>query len=322
MKSLAVRPFLCAAVLAALVSLFSCVLPLDYDWRGLSWVYVPAEGRWHEVTRAVEHFHPGSALARCQGTLLQVTGRNAYGYDIARDAWHVRTRPPMDQGFGHASVHDGRLYVLGSIEPRSRMPDRILRYDPALDTWSQGAWTPLPLQGRACAAAEGRVYLFGGEERSGGTVHYGRSVHAYDTASDAWTTLSSLPWGLSRAAAAAFGGRIYLLGGLTGEPGADRRTVLRFDPQTGAFTRLADAPWDLSPLYNEGDAADQPPPAVRLGSFVYLAERFDRLLRYDPAAGSWTAVGSFDASAHPVWAFGAAALEDRLYLFGGSQVPE
>src|SRR5919106_6712988 len=76
--------------------------------------------------------------------------------------------------------------------------------------WETRASLPVPRTEVAGAAAGGRVVVAGGFLADGSSSP---RVDAYDPAGDTWTRLPDLPLGVNHAAAASYGGRMYVLGG-------------------------------------------------------------------------------------------------------------
>ena len=92
-----------------------------------------------------------------------------------------------------------------------------------------------------------------------------------------WRDIASMPVARTDATAAAVGGRIYVYGGLSSEPGFSASRVDVYDIASGTWSRGPDAPRSLS-TYR----------AVPLGSSVALIGA--QSLIHDPAAGTWTSI--------------------------------
>ncbi|WP_426192835.1 YjhT family mutarotase [Massilia sp. DWR3-1-1] len=83
--------------------------------------------------------------------------------------------------------------------------------------WHPRAEFPFAVRKDAvAAAADGKIYVFGGSGRSTGTqsLHQFDSIACYDPQTDCWTELAArLPVGMLGASAAAIGSCIYIFGG-------------------------------------------------------------------------------------------------------------
>jgi hypothetical protein len=108
-------------------------------------------------------------------------------------------------------------------------------------------WTPLrraTLERTEVAAARiGRyVYVAGGFERKSNTTT--AAVERYDIDRNRWRRVRSMPVGLNHAAAAAYRGKLYVLGGYTsqGAVKGEVPSLYRYDPERNRWSRLPDAP--------------------------------------------------------------------------------
>jgi N-acetylneuraminic acid mutarotase len=108
-------------------------------------------------------------------------------------------------------------------------------------------WRPLSpatLERTEVAAARvGRfIYVMGGfEKSSGGTVAI---TERYDIRNDRWRRVADMPAGLNHAAAVAYRGDVYVVGGYRGRASLDDEvsTLYRYDPGRNRWTRLPSAP--------------------------------------------------------------------------------
>ena len=108
------------------------------------------------------------------------------------------------------------------------------------------AWTPLPaapLERSEVGAARvgGSIYVVGGFGAGSRTT---RAVERYDIARRRWRHVRPMPDALNHPAAVAHRGRLYVSGGYAGESSLSlpSRVLLRYNPRTGRWRRLAPAP--------------------------------------------------------------------------------
>jgi N-acetylneuraminic acid mutarotase len=93
------------------------------------------------------------------------------------------------------------------------------------------------------AARIGRsIYVIGGFDRKTGKTT--AATERYSIASDRWERVRSMPVALNHAAAAAWNGRLYVVGGYADPNGLsqEQRLLLRYDPKTDGWKRLAKPP--------------------------------------------------------------------------------
>ena len=110
-------------------------------------------------------------------------------------------------------------------------------YDPATDKWTKKKSMPRPAHHAALAAANGKIYVFGGfvaPEKTqipiGGAWQPIDDVWEYDPAADSWKTLAPLPGNRGAAVAVEVGGKIYVIGGVTTVEGSKDPFFTFFGP--------------------------------------------------------------------------------------------
>lgn len=158
------------------------------------------------------------------------------------------------------------------------------------------------------AAAYAAGQAFTGLERglSGVNVTTGAGYGAWNAGGNAWSYKPNLPTGRGTAAAAALGGKLYVLGGNAGL--ALYRKNEAYDPAAGGWATKADLPTPRA-----GPAA-----AVVGGKLYSLGGDNAGMLgsndEYDPVANAWTS-----RAVMPTWRGYAAAavLDGRIYVVGG-----
>ncbi len=135
---------------------------------------------------------------------------------------------------------DGRLYLLGG---RGERPLDI--FDPATGRWQQGAAPPLEIHHVQALAHDGKLYVLGALTGDFPEEQPLDHVLVYDPASDRWSQGAEVPAHRRRGSAGvvSHGGLIYLVGGNTrGHMSGYVAWLDAFDPATGTWTELADAP--------------------------------------------------------------------------------
>ncbi|MEU6369524.1 kelch repeat-containing protein [Streptomyces sp. NPDC046931] len=188
-------------------------------------------------------------------------------------------------------------------------------------------WRPLapiaggPRQEHGVAAVGAKVYVIGGiiTDPAVGFVTTGR-VEVYDTRRDTWSDAAPLPVAMNHANVAAVGGRIYVLGGLSGGASwQSLRDSFVYDPRTDRWARLPSMPAGIA----RGSAAM----GVH-GSRIYLAggmrtlvpgpgglqDTMDTVSSYDVTTGRWEALPSLPQARDHV---GGAVVGTTLYVLGG-----
>jgi non-specific serine/threonine protein kinase len=246
-------------------------------------------------------------------------------------------------------VLDGYIYVTGGYGHRNEagsaeFVNRAYRFSPAENQWERLPDMPIARCFHACAAAEGRIWLFGGLSQAG-TTDSVIQVDCYDPVTRKWTTPTNLPTPRNRLAAGTVGGKIYVIGGLVHHDSAD---VEILDASTGKWSEgpalpiprhghaVVELPGALAVIAGSGtgeatitlegsawrERAKLPrqhlfSSAATIGPHIYLAgNRVPEeipLLRYDIAADKWEVAGK----SPQVCRAAAAALGEKLYVMCG-----
>jgi len=255
------------------------------------------------------------AVVAHEGLIYALGGETANGvtglleiYDPVSDTWKTASPKPTPARDISGTVLQGKIYLPGGCTEAGDALSIMEVYDPRSDSW-EGA-TPLPkaLCAYALAAWEGKLYLFGGWD---GTS-YSAAVYRYDPDTDLWQMGTSLSKPRGYVAAVATGDQIYVVGGYDGEE--ILKTVEEYDPISEAN---GIDPWRARADMSMARASLG---VVALGGNLYaIGGGWDRAPdyneRYDPQLDSWS---PFEASTLNPWGdSGVAALDTRVYLFGG-----
>lgn len=193
--------------------------------------------------------------------------QQAWGLDLANPGPGWQALPPWPGAARQehcAIVVDDQLYVWGGFSYTAPFcyPDgyRLSRQGQAW-TWSPLPALPWPISSAGLTAIEGKIYLMGGADydeqrfytqtdRQGKNPRLGARLLRFDPRNpkDGWQELPACP-GTPRFvhAVAAIQGRLFVLGGATGNDNETKQscTVVdnwSFDPKTSLWERLTDTP--------------------------------------------------------------------------------
>lgn len=222
--------------------------------------------------------------------------------------WSQRAAMFTARGRAAAGLVDGRLYVVGG-ENTAGDSDVVEVYDPAFDSWRQLQPRPVAARGAAAAGLGAALYVAGGCTGEGDGVRVLDRVDHYDPAADVWTPAAPLPAPRCGLAMAAYGERLFAIGGWDGSKVT--ATMFVYDPVANRWQSLA------------------PLPAPRaFAAFAILRDRIylmggrddeqqqDEMWVYDPATDVWA-----EAPALPEARAGltAAAEGTSIYAIGGGE---
>ena len=133
-----------------------------------------------------------------------------------------------------------RFYAIGG---RGERPVEI--FDPATGTWTKGAAAPLEMHHFQAVEFDGKIYVLGALTGSWPREQPIPNVYIYDPATGAWTKGPEIPADRRRGAAGVVvhDGLIYVVAGIqNGHTDGHVAWLDAFNPRTGEWKRLADAP--------------------------------------------------------------------------------
>lgn len=164
---------------------------------------------------------------------------------IAQDnpqGWHTLADDdhPTNRHENAAAVVDDKLYLIGG---RGERP--VEMYNPSTQSWEEKATPPLPMHHFQAVAYDGKIYVIGALTGDYPYEDPILNVYIYHPQTDRWTKGPEIPEDRRRGAAGAvaYDGKIYVAGGIqNGHASGHVRWLDAFDPETGEWTSLADAP--------------------------------------------------------------------------------
>jgi len=125
-------------------------------------------------------------------------------------------------------------YVIGGYDGTVADPQVLATTDGR--HFQVAARLPVPVRYAGTAAADGRIWVFGGQTGAGATD----VIQRVDPATGAAAVAGHLPQPVQGAAAISLDGQIYLAGGATAQ--GTSRTVFRFDPATSRVSAAGELP--------------------------------------------------------------------------------
>lgn len=186
-----------------------------------------------------------------------------------------------ESGLAHVN---GRLYLLGGRGSRD-----VDRYDPDTRTWESLGPMPLQMHHFQPVVIGSRIYIVGAFTCCYPDEDIISDIYVYNTVTDTWDIQGQMPEERARGSAAAVlhKGKIYLVGGNTqGHNGGAVAWFDEYDPQTGQWTQLDDAP----------NARDHSMAAIAYGRLVASAGR--QTSQPNPFANTVLATDVYDFSSN------------------------
>ncbi|ETV78349.1 hypothetical protein H257_07927 [Aphanomyces astaci] len=227
-------------------------------------------------------------------------------YSLHRKCWEAA--PSMQENRGsHGAVGVGnQLYILGGGGFRSNLAT-CERLDITNDKWT--AIAPMTTYRHALAVVHvpelKSIYCIGGWVNGSKCSPV---LEKYDVDNNSWTTCTPMDVPRRLLGATAFESKLYVFGGNADDhEDKDKKwytdAVESYNASTNAWTRLA-------PLPTPGPCS-----AVTVGAFIFVFLHGKSVLRYDPAADTFTTLAPLPLAEW--FCFDAKALGHTVYVNGG-----
>ncbi|MHC4146345.1 MAG: Kelch repeat-containing protein [Planctomycetota bacterium] len=201
--------------------------------------------------------------------------------------WTQKADMPTPRWGPSAAAVNGKIYVIGGLTSETsflngKAISAVEEYDPATDIWTRKADMPAArsyLEG-SLPVVDGKIYVIGGGKSAVARVD------VYDPATDTWSRATDMPTRRTVLATAAWDGKIYAFGGLTGTLGSStstRNITEVYDPRADTWTQAAPMP-----------RGEWSPSADAIDGKIYvvggaLATNAERILQvYNPQTDTWT----------------------------------
>jgi N-acetylneuraminic acid mutarotase len=232
--------------------------------------------------------------------------------------------------YGGERMHTQHVY--GGMNPRTQPLGMFWAYDPKTDSWTRLKPNPVPVHHGAAAAIGRKFYLFGGF-RLPDAARVGwypeDKAWVYDTETQDWSELPSMPTPRGAQAAVAVDNKIYVVGGAKLPAGVDLPdglnpggpveilgTMEMFDAEKNSWTTLR--PMTLP--RNHHDVAYLDGKLYVIGGTVGscfpngLAANVSLSEVYDIATDTWSTSAPMPTARSGV---GAAVIDGKIYVIGG-----
>jgi len=122
----------------------------------------------------------------------------ARALDLTADSWSTLSAMPTKLDEACGAAYGGKIYIFGGIIDRdtSSMNTGVIIYDPATDTYSNGADMPAAVYGASAAVYGDYIIVYGGDNlyKQLGSLYYRNApfLQVYDPAADTWSSAGGL----------------------------------------------------------------------------------------------------------------------------------
>ena len=193
------------------------------------WQYTPSDDEWLQLTDMPAP-RAGHAMVTLDNHLYIIGGVASdptalWIYDIENDEWNLDAEPlPSPREHLAASVHDGKIYVVGGRWQIVGNVGFLQVYDPATNTWEFLPDMPTPRGGLTAATVGDRIHVIGGEALQGEITF--AEHEAFDIESGEWLTLPDLPTARHGLTSSSWDDALYVIGGAEGAGGQTTSTLV------------------------------------------------------------------------------------------------
>tara|TARA_R110000868_G_scaffold258137_2_gene515376 strand:- start:772 stop:2589 length:1818 start_codon:yes stop_codon:yes gene_type:complete len=267
-------------------------------------------------------------------TLISKTGTSFYAPRVSGLENYQTTQMPVMTGEARSSFgtinHNGKIYVVGGHQgaehtyPPESFTGRMTAYDIASQSWENKAARPHKAHGYQLAAQGDYLYAFGGFAYEASTSPKWKSldiVERYNTKTDSWEEVGTMPRRRSSNVVVKVGLKVYLMGGWDATPKFDNDIDGTFHDEIDVFD-LTTHKWSVLdvrlPKKRRAFSAFERNAKVYLvggisegGSHFSLSDAFTE---FDPATNTFK-----DLPKLPFGTFAPAAgtIGDKAFMFGG-----
>ena len=207
-----------------------------------------------------------------------------------------------------AATLGNKIYAIGGRGKEKGHDRYTYVYDPGKDSWEIKKEPAFPRSNHAVAALGNRIFVFGGNDSPD-------KAEAYDVDADTWEELAPIPTPRMHVnySAAAFGGKVYLLGGLQkkDEPylDTDSNKNEMYDPANNTWAEKAPLP---SPRSSAAVTVFEN--KIYVISGLFKREHTKTVFLYDPATDTWQTRAPMPEAR---FMSGAAVVKDKIVVITG-----
>jgi hypothetical protein len=282
-----------------------------------------AENTW--VSKAsMQQARSSLGVAVVNGKIYAIGGKAENGvvgtneeYDPETNTWTLKRSMPTPRAGFATAVYQNKIYCIGG----SNHTGVNEVYDPVTDSWENKTSMPTARTGLHANVASDKIYLIGGyvlDNNSDLGFSVSNLNEVYDPVTDSWTTMTSIPTGVSIYASAVVDNKIYFIDGVAQSSLSNiSRSKLNqiYDAEFDSWSVGTPFPSTVG-FYGVAGATTgvyAPKRIYSLDRDFFLSEQ-PYVGVYDPERDSWS-VGAVVPTNR--YGLSVAVLNDKLYAIGG-----
>jgi N-acetylneuraminic acid mutarotase len=232
-------------------------------------------------------------------------------YDPTTNTWTTGISPLL-VALNHpaADSYNGKLYVVGGYLDDRIPTNRLFIYDPARNTWNEGASMPTARAALTAKFINGILYVVGGANSDFKKLS---TNEAYDPSTNTWSTKAPMPTARNHLSSSAVDDKLYAIGGRTSGPSGNINTNEAYDPSTNTWSTKAPMPTARGGLASAAISGNIYSFGGEAPTFV-----FDTNEKYDTATNTWSTETNLPTARHGLT---AVASGSDIYIMGGGLEP-
>ncbi|WP_204336935.1 malectin domain-containing carbohydrate-binding protein [Cryomorpha ignava] len=247
---------------------------------------------------------------------IEVYGEGSLLTDPTDCTWNMLASSSLSKVEAQSVKVNDKLYVLAGFLSGLQITGATEIYDPATNTWTNGAPMPTPVTHMGAVAVGEDIWILAGFVGNHPGVATGL-VQIYNTTTDTWSIGPALPNPRGSGAAAYSDGKIHFFGGLLPDRVTDvgEHYVLDVNDQASGWQALADMP---EPRNHHSAAAVNGIIYAIGGQYGHDSGVDDQkfLHAYDPLTDSWTQMADLPSD-RSHFEPGTMVHNDKIIIVGG-----
>lgn len=287
------------------------------------------QGQWETIEC------PNSAIARHECSFVEVEGmfyllggrgiKPVSIFNPTTNTWSEGLEPPIEIHHFQGVSYKGKIYVIGAMTgkyPFEKPLEKIMVYDPELNTWQEGAEIPEERRrGAAGIVVKGDHAIVISGIVDGHNSNHVPWVDAYNFKTGEWSILADAPRARDHFAAALKGGTIYCAGGRNSSYATGQTFELTV-AEVDVYDIKSDS-WSSLPKKNNIPVMRAGASSVILGNHLILigGESKDQeaahnnVDAYNLKSKRWSVLDSLERGRHGTQAI---VFKNRIYIAAGS----
>ena len=200
---------------------------------------------WSSVSTLPYQFYCGSAILLNNEIHILGSNNNSYKtshykYNPITATWSNVSILPYEFSYGSAIVLDNEIHILGSYS--SSYKTSHYKYNTSTNTWSSVSTLPYKFAFGSIVVLNNEIHIMGSGNYSNGSYPYSKYHYKYNTSTNTWTSVSTLPYEFYYGSAIVLNNEIHILG--SGSSGS--KYHYKYNTSTNTWTSVSTLPYKFA----------------------------------------------------------------------------